>query len=124
MNAKELRIGNLIYVPEFEMELTVQSITEDLINYAYELERLEPIHLTEEGLIKFGFVNDSEDACNIIFSDCAILSIELSDLSWGVYSHKNDFNKGAGYCHWEPINYVHELQNLYFALTSKELKTK
>lgn len=70
---------------------------------------IEPIPLTEEWLIKFGFENS-----NMGFSaDYSKDNIELNFVN-GLYEY-------GDYC---KIEYVHKLQNLYFALTGEELTLK
>lgn len=77
---------------------------------------LSPIPLTEEWLLKFGFNllgNTISHACfgdNPITHDYMIKLIK-TDKEW---FYKNSYHE---------IKYVHQLQNLYFALTGEELKT-
>ncbi len=75
------------------------------IEYIFEL---EPIPLTEDWFVKFGFelsnVGVRKDGCDLI------------DI--GFMFHLD------GYGENREIKYVHQLQNLYFALTQKELTSK
>lgn len=119
MNAKEFRLGNYAYVTrshgKSEMKAAIKQIT---INYLKTLESnqnneeflsrfINPIPLTEEWLIKFGFVKQGRyyriGKVKITFRDCW-------RFEYGGFISK--------------IYYVHQLQNLYFALTDKELQLK
>ncbi len=120
MNVKELRLGNLVEssIEEIGM-ITVLAITTARNTHyvnACDIEYIIPIKLTEERLLEFGF--------------------EKTDggIGWD-YFKKGDFmlthvptNKGkipAIYNEksgkYKYILYVHQLQNLYFALEQKEL---
>lgn len=70
-----------------------------------------PIPITEEWLLKFGFKEYS------LTPDCY-----FTDIFDSIYKT----NEGFFYSNYEPsgkikIDFVHQLQNLYFALTGKEL---
>jgi len=111
MNANELRIGNWVHPDQ----------TDDVVHVCAkdfeDTHHLCPIKLTEEWLVKFGFVN-------------GIKRIDEAN-------HLNLFNSvGAdGYLFYIgypyeyagtdlEIKHVHQLQNLYFALTGEELEIK
>jgi len=118
MKASELRIGN--YVCGLKMEEPIRRIN-DSIQYNYKTERyelddidldcFEPIPLTEEWLLKFGFEsNPYQDRY-----ENKVIQVEC--------------NKLRGYTElWidgmPHIKYIHQLQNLYFALTGQELEIK
>jgi len=129
MESKELRIGNLLF-DRFGKTVIVESINELGINLNggdgngvypfFEFKELKPILLTEEILLKCGF-------------------------EWSIqhqsYKHKNfkyvidfynshpQFNSSVCFLNKEHrsgenlicIHYLHQLQNLYFALTNTEL---
>ena len=129
MESKELRIDNYVkrhfwcYPPEgkikeyldcqvvslgIEKVIVTSSITEkhlEKINY----EIIHPIPLTEEWLFNFGFkkINLGRDMAHF-YADT------YND--WKIVE-RNGFYKRSG----KTINYVHQLQNIYFALTEKEL---
>jgi len=119
MEANELRVGN--YVNVFGIP---QLVDGSMIVKMVQIEIAEkicidvtPIELTEELLLKCGF--------NLITDDGGVVGkytywsndfIELNNLGyWFVVS--TDFNHPK-------INYLHQLQNLYFALTQTELQIK
>lgn len=102
MEAKELRIGNYVYQDgEFIQGITCLSI------YKFDMGNinLEPIELTKDWLIKFGYTKEDS---NFWF---------IGHIVW-------EYDDGIFICNKNGITlkYVHQLQNLYFALTGKELK--
>ena len=121
MNASELRIGNLLRDKVSKTELKVIELTEkNIVTYVidrcrFPLQRgwaLEPIPLTEEWLFKFGFDNK--------YNKGKFTIIPIGKLN---------YEQGRTYFNsWTILNhqpkYVHQLQNLYFALTSEELTLK
>ncbi|MEL7678146.1 hypothetical protein [Elizabethkingia meningoseptica] len=114
MKIQELRIGNYLKYEMNQFHIIVESIelTNNLVN-ATDIEYLEPIPLTEERLLEFGFDSDL-----VLRSE----GLELSytpDPSNIEVSTKFELN-GVNI----PIEYVHQLQNLYFVLTGKDLKLK
>lgn len=126
IKAKELRIGNYLYVPGLDRIVRVTSIYkthfvcedqhgvrfEESIRFNY-----EPIHLTEQWLLDFGceelvdFYDDVEKAFS--YKDHYVI---LVDGEWFFGLEHQDFHT--------KIKYIHQLQNLYFALTGEELEIK
>ena len=120
MKANELRIGN--WIEGIKMENPIRIIN-DSIAYNYYNERFEidavdikyykPIPLTEEWLLRFGFVKSKANSClylntgyfELIFDEYFYLSIEGQRVNLNV-------------------KHVHTLQNLYFALTGTELELR
>ena len=96
MKATELRIGNWV------QRMTHAGYIKDQVhlgreneNTGFEIEQhdyFEPISLTEKWLIKFG----------------------VEDLDLFIHDVKTDWSA--------PCDYVHQLQNIYFALTGEELQ--
>jgi len=115
MNTQELRIGNWVYK---EVGITALEPIKldllDIIKHSY-TDCFQPIPLTKEWLVKFGFeidINpiDSEKVYVKYLRDKRTQSIEIGiDMEFynGIYSQK--------------ISHVNQLQNLYFALTGEEL---
>ena len=118
MKANELRIGNLIQTDE-GIE-TVIGITDEFIDCVlngasgdYHIDDLyfNPIQLTEDWLLKFGF----EDAHYGEYKkDRYTLDCEYTDK--GIYYFIIDET-----CLELDVKHVHQLQNLYHALTGEEL---
>jgi len=106
MKAQELRICN--YYLSFGVDLKqVETLTKDKI-----LIDFTPIQLTKEWLLKFGFEFDEEDD-----------GYQKGKYKVSVSDEGCLFFINIGYYPEEiaEFNYVHQLQNLYFALTGEEL---
>lgn len=107
MKPNELRIGN--YVIDNEDGNLYQIPTGISINNSH---FMSPIQITEEWLINFGFKYDKETK-----------TYHTPSFYW--FSVNLYAKEGAGFCienvQYKFINHVHELQNLYFALTGTEL---
>jgi len=136
MEATDLRIGNWVALKEqtkihlhqdceiwadFENKVTIIEGGEggmvhlwvDNQHVEFEYHEIEPIPLTEEWLIKFGFENYG--FLFLRYSIENILVVDLEDFTSGINEHD---------VFWllnKDMLYVHQLQNLYFALTGKEL---
>jgi hypothetical protein len=107
MKATELRLGNLILHKGQVTEITMARYIGDFNDGKIEL---NPIHLTEEWLVKFG------DYIGYYFSDLG--KFEKYDDGWYF------INSDDGFVNDKPILYLHTFQNFYFALTGKELTIK
>ena len=123
MKAQELRIGNWV---ELDDEFTqMVCIMED------NTEWINPIPLTEEWLEQFGFSKiQSNDTLSYIYTKShkeAFIVLE-DDMSVAVTCTEILFYKESQYGYYAPsvdrTKYVHQLQNLYFALTGEELEIK
>lgn len=140
MKANELRIGNFVgrkYLNPNPNGITheiepcmVKSIKEDFINVTLSfkdkciskinISSIEPIQLTEEWLVKFGF-KDVQRGFYSIKAGSTFFRLTppqfmgewQTEYCW-VY---DDFK-------FTEVKYVHQLQNLYFALTGEELTIK
>lgn len=123
IDVKELRLGSYIYdenlYPQQVSEITnfnrvcfgSNRIVEDLQNCT-------PIPLTEELLLKCGFEELYSDSKGYIYgiNGVKFLRCYFDTPSFSIETDENSelFDK--------PIDNLHQLQNLYFALTGKELK--
>lgn len=120
MKATELRLGNFVSHLGHVVEITMSRYIGDFHEGILEL---SPIPLTEEWLVKFGFE----------------ISWHINDGSgFGFSKHKKDYfvifhvkQKGFRVAFRNengrieiPVKYVHQLQNLYFALNGEELTIK
>lgn len=123
LKANELRIGN--YLNGKQGHVIITEIRENNIvkihdntSIFYVGTCLKPIPLTEEWLFKFGFI-EKIDA--YFYNDYCIEDIH-NRVTWVIneFDHITDEFTAIG-C---GINYVHQLQNLYFALTNEELTLK
>lgn len=138
MKAQELRIGNLVFAPWINKVVEVEEISymdnsliykKELGEYALNdlaIDKYEPIPLTEQWLLKFGFVystkpvpddvnpfkglnfgHDFYQLGNIEFQSHYISYTDKTIAIWASDNYT--------------IKYVHQLQNLIFALTGEEL---
>ena len=116
MKANELRLGNLIYdIPERGGKIiSVNKVWIDDDGECLYFDLCNPIPLTEEWLVKFGFeyINDywlhDEFDFDIVMHGHGYVFADISEDSGRYFAHGK-------------FQYVHQLQNLYFALTGKEL---
>ena len=130
MKANELRIGNLVKYAEIVMRVTsisaqIVTLKRRSITVTAHIDKIEPIALTEEWLLKFGFKqSEYEEQCYCLSG---------LDLKWGYrylenepnWHYGHDYEHGGGMsCLWQPIKFVHQLQNLYFALNGEELEIR
>ena len=125
MKASELRIGNYVW-EDYGGDYVVTSIHNKSFETigltkpsfktegVYLVDEIKPILLTEEWLFKFGFENDFNDTWE---SGQEFLQIQKTDK--GYVKLADGF-----YYDSQPLKHVHQLQNLYFALTGKELTIK
>jgi hypothetical protein len=119
MTAQELRIGTLIeyFIGEEGIEWETNIVTADDINecdcHNEQFNRFHrPIPLTEEILLKFGFHKKGDFNC---YSKSWI---NVCIAANGSYLYQESKHTSSTFY------FVHQLQNLYFALTNQELTTK
>ena len=134
MKTNELRIGNLVYVTDNLTNLIFKEITPINIHNLMHLTgwdkspvdiEFEPIPLTEEFLLKFGFKNIDKGGNDFItYTDSEhnyYLQIDVRRKDGKYLILDNSFDDLRAFSMVD-IEYVHQLQNLYFALTGNELK--
>jgi hypothetical protein len=121
MQANQLRIGNWVMIDPHNFPQQVCDVMCDCVNTEnvqgahYGL--MDAIPLTEEWLLKFGFTRHHDDYYNdIIFIKNVVNNYEFE---WGVYPIT--LNSGVQINNRTLLKHVHQLQNLYFALTGEEL---
>jgi hypothetical protein len=120
MKASELRIGN--YYNQFGNETKISWVNLKELESAPEGQIwCKPIDLTDEWLLRFGFEKKGHG-----FSD----NIYYKQQEWANWAYSVTISETGmvikhGFMNqWselKALNYVHELQNLYFALTGEEL---
>ena len=119
MESSELRIGNLVY-EKYPSYLDYEVVDIWYIGRDLSLDYINPIPLTEEWLLKFGFNRHHDDYSNdVIFIKNVHNNTEFE---WGVYP--NELGSGIQIQNRKLLKYVHQLQNLYHALTGEELTIK
>jgi hypothetical protein len=123
MKANELRIGNWIRTSKEEQAVDVLCDSLSTINqHCITYDMVAPIQLTEQWLIRFGFEKDEEFDEGGIVDYRYFLHKRNFTLSFTSNFSTEDFiyvnyNQGGVDCF-----FIHQLQNLYFALTGEELK--
>lgn len=121
MKANELRIGNCILKNGSNYIIDTLFFVDVYDGTVMDFE-LQPIPLTEEWLLKFGFEKDEEyDEAGLVDYRYE-LNINTASFTsnWNTEeSYYVNYNQGG-----VDIFYVHQLQNLYFALTGEELTVK
>lgn len=132
MKASDLRLGNYLIDEDGEI-FKVCSIflnhplykdcvfgENNLVSCIY---TIKPISLTEEWLLKFGFIKDDNGNYWIDLQTHYLELVSSNEHYYPVYvqvpemSHEEEQRVSMN-----RIVYVHQLQNLYFALTGKELE--
>ena len=122
MKVTELRIGNYIkdgfgdtkqVTMTFHTEIGVEafkSFNDPIVMFNEDI--ANPIPLTEEWLLKFGFEkhDNGED-----FDEWSLGHVEFTDFTDNTYEYNPTVLS---------FKHVHQLQNLYFALTGEELTVK
>lgn len=137
MKIEELRVGNLT---ERDGE---EFIIKDVFDL-HEYQRLNPVPLTEELLIRFGFekhedikykTGDENNPDGVVQSYWYSKKVnsytnqdivdEFTSINYNAKSHSVVLLWAEnGELALKPMQYTHQLQNLYFALTSTELLLK
>lgn len=123
MKSNELRIGNMVIYEKTNHIVT--GIYGELVmsrwikqpenepDYSCNIAEISPIPLTEEWLVKMGFETDK-----IVWWNGLMSVAEYKEGFFYLPTSQIHLIRG------QRINYVHQLMNLYFALTGKELVTE
>ncbi len=116
LSASDLRIGNWVNGNKPYQVTITELVTQDYHDKVTFTSYLEPIPLTEDWLLKFGF-----EKINHIhgYSFYSLSKSKKHIQGIEIYERRTAY-KGFSVKHCE---YVHQLQNLYYALTGQELCT-
>ena len=133
INANELRLGNWVHhnVSAWSYRNDDGVISNENDNFIWEdrdwyalgectlsLDVIEPIKLTEEWFLKFGFKKEGGEYYNLFLKEFTIevfgTKLPINDREYRLRSYGNELK----------LFYVHQLQNLYFILTGLELQTQ
>jgi hypothetical protein len=110
MKPNELRIGNYV----LQDNEIISGITSNSIHkFDLELIKLEPIPLTKEWFNRFGYYNENRPN-HFEKDEYTIDSHTFWDCNGMFIDDKNGVR----------VKYVHQIQNLYYALKGKELTIK
>lgn len=114
MKVQDLKIGNWVQFRHTETPVLI-TLGDFVREYKEEhLEDYEPIPLTEEWLERFGIMQ------NTWFEDGSYMIKEDRGFGWEMYVRNAVKTKRISFAYFK---HVHQLQNLYFALTGQELQT-
>jgi len=122
LSATELRIGNWVKRNEQPYGFTIDH--HSFWTCEKHPEMYEPIPLTEQWLKDFGFklsedegwIHNEDMSYPVYINGIRIIYKEDKFYLWIEIDEDTYYN-----FEWIEIKYVHQLQNLYFALTEKEL---
>jgi ABC-type phosphate transport system substrate-binding protein len=110
MQANDVRIGNWVRQRESDTYIQIEQYllcNEELCHY-------QPIAITEEWLLKFGFYKSMSWTYAIELKGNLKLVYYLGEKGWSIgFKSYSDFSN---------LKYVHQLQNLYWVLCGEELK--
>jgi hypothetical protein len=113
MNPYELRVNNLVHFTKEGVDSEIGHHHLGMLLSYPSSNDYDPIILTEEWLIKFGFVQSENnrwyEVKNFSVSTSGFVAVFIQR-DWSNLDLK--------------IEYIHQLQNLYFALTGEELIIK
>lgn len=112
VTVSELRIGNFLYkcYPDGKETTIVEKISKHFMN-GFGISAIEPIILSEEWLLKLGA---TEEMLGHFLLDRFQLIWKESYNYWYVIDRYNA-------CYYSKVEFVHEWQNLYFALNGSDL---
>lgn len=117
LRAEDFRIGNIISLAGKPIRISFSTLEKlcfpELSKYQIFKGVYQPIKLTEDILLKCGFIKDEFDN----WENETRLGLYKPDDFDGYLSIWGDSTVGECY-------YLHQLQNLYFALTGKELEVR
>ncbi len=132
MKPQEIRIGNITshgVVEEINNDDSPHFCVVDAEGRYWDnkANEINPITITEEWLLRFGFWKD--DRCqgplfiitNLLDKNHRFLGVNLIQDGLVTFHHSSDYQEMGVIRH---IEFVHQLQNLYFALTGEELELK
>jgi hypothetical protein len=130
MEAKELRIGNYVNDHLSRVQKVSETRSDAYICYLsngnklkYKLNTTTPIPLTEDWLLKFGF-EKGKDEYNFNGFDLEDRNTDQFLSVDKIIKLKNNFGCWYVGTYLRELKHVHQLQNLYFALTGEELNLK
>lgn len=124
MEIKHVRIGNSLLLYDEVVKVTEIGFKDDDFymrvdgkNNGYYIDQFEPIELSEDTLLNNGFIKRG-----VFWFDLYLDQITKLTLSWHP-DGRIDFEMSINKICFDisHIKHLHQLQNLYFTLTNKEL---
>jgi hypothetical protein len=126
MEAKNYRVGNIVEQPNRIgkiSEVWQEAVRLEGYNNGYDYEHTKPILLTKKWLDNFCF-DDSEykeGYTGVEYRTNLIMDFVLTKPNF-IGEWQNYYTYDLGQHRFVALHYVHELQNLFFALTGTELE--
>ena len=129
IKASELRIGSFVFYEGVLKKISLIDF-ENFLHYPSDDRKYTPIPLTEEWLLKLGFKKVVYKSTHPDFTDETCYELEYKeffisyadDFSMTLFVSKKTQDDELGICpDFKNMRYVHQLQNLYCALTGEEL---
>ena len=114
IQANELRIGNWIKRERWYKEAIEYYQIKPSHFANNKIILFQPIPITEEWLLKFGFEYFEENNSYQLFTEFGFSIWGRINDGFNIYVNSDEVG--------ENIKYIHTLQNVYFALTNKELE--
>lgn len=114
---EELRIGNFIFDLSIDRMVKVSYYKNMWQVVQYE-NHFDPIHLTPEILEGCGFEKDEDGEYNLYFGNDTLRWVKGNDNDWFFIFQDSP---GCDFVSFYQTRSLHQLQNLYFALTAEEL---
>ena len=131
MKTTELRIGNFIQ-DQFDDIITVDGLDDIDVYSSYcgdiPVHAVKPIPLNEQWLLDFGFKEVIVGPFIKEYEGATLIVYIIDGVGECIFKHyssysENDIDAVNVVC-LLPVSHVHQLQNLYFALTQEELILK
>jgi hypothetical protein len=139
METKDLKIGSLVYHKELGVTIVITYMSDNSVNayhlgdedkkdFYYVCWEIEPISISEEYLLGFGFkkVEEThEDYTDVLYQleEKDVFFSYADDWSLAIADNKRTFDETGNYIVIDTslTNKVHLWQNLFYSLTGKEI---
>jgi hypothetical protein len=127
MKAQDYRIGNLVQIDYDDRVFEIHTISDTYPTLntpefgigVVEWYNIKPIKITEYWLLNFGF-ELNEDEGDVKYYEKNTIGIKMDDCL-DFYCYIKSYKSNS--CFFvKQLEFVHELQNLFYALTKEELK--
>ncbi len=132
MKANELRVGNIVFENVKSNNITcvqvstIKEIHDESVLLKHglnpQLDNIEPIKITSEWLINLGFEFYGFDKFQYLIYALSNVIDGTSDFRVTGLGGKWYAQIDDSVCSWADLKYVHQLQNLYYAITGNELE--
>jgi len=126
MKASELRIGNLVKFKHLDEWSKIGAV--DIVHISDDSSIIEPIPLTDAHFIEWGFYKDGEYWSRGIDDYKFCFMYRDWAKNWAFYQEFTDspweHDEGVKYPISFDIEFVHQIQNLWFGLLHKEITDK